>query len=281
VDLTVVTNVGDNFWAYGVYVCPDVDVATYTLAGIADESHGWGISGDTYSVLSQLSALGEETWFRLGDRDLAHCLVRTSMLQHGASLTEATERVRKKLGIRCRILPATDDPVETRILTQEGDLHLQEFWVRERGLPKVTGIRYKGGRKARVTKEVSDAVSRADRIVVCPANPITSIGPILAIPGFTKLLADSYAKVVAVSPIVGKAPFSGPAGEFLRARGSRVDSFGVAELYSKFLDCIFISEEDRELGPDIRSLGVDFTATDIQLDGPKAQLRLAKELLKV
>ena len=147
-DLPAVVNVGDNCWIYGVYVCPDVDIATYTLGGIADAGRGWGVQGDTYNFLAALSRLGRETWFRLGDIDLATCLLRTEMLRKGDSLTSATDRIRRALGVGSQILPATDDPVETWLSTSKGDLHLQEFWVRERGSPRVNGVSYRGASRA-------------------------------------------------------------------------------------------------------------------------------------
>lgn len=278
--LTVVANVGDNFWVYGVYVCPDIDIASYALAGISDKLKGWGLAGDTYEALSQLSRLGAETWFRLGDRDLAVSLARTTMIRDGATLTEATESTRKALGVRCPILPVTDEHVETRVVTAKGDLHLQEFWVREKGLPEVKRVRYRGSRRARVTRRVASAINEADRIVVCPANPVTSIGPMLALPGFTRLLAESDARVVALSPMIGSAPFSGPAGKMMKASGSRQDSLGVAQLYSRFLDSIMISEEDLGLRPKIESLGVGCVTSDTSISGSSDELRLAKELLE-
>ena len=279
-DLKVVANVGDNFWVYGVYVCPDIDIASYTLAGVSDRIKGWGQAGDTFEALSQLSRLGAETWFRLGDRDLAVSLARTEMIRRGATLTEATESTRKALGVRCPILPVTDDHVETRVVTPVGDLHLQEFWVRDKGAPKATRVRYRGAKRARVTRQVASALSEADRVVVCPANPVTSVGPMLAVPGFTRLLQDSEARVVALSPMIGGAPFSGPAGKLMKAGGSRQDSLGVADLYSKFLDCILISQDDSALRPRIESLGLGCVTSDTRMTGSSDELRLAKELLE-
>jgi LPPG:FO 2-phospho-L-lactate transferase len=279
IDLTVLANVGDNFWTYGVYVCPDVDIATYTLAGISSP-RGWGISGDTFAALQELSRLGEETWFRLGDRDFAVCLTRTEMLRRGKSLTEATGRIASSLGVESPILPVTDDDLETRILTPAGDLHLQEFWVRERGKPKAMGVRYEGARGAKPTRRVAAAVSAADRVIVCPANPVTSIGPMLAMTGFRRLLRETGARIVALSPMEGSTPFSGPAGKLLRATGSLPDSHGVAMLYSDFTDCIIISETDAVLGERIRALGMECVTTGTRIKGPKDELRLARVMIE-
>lgn len=281
VDLKVVANVGDNIWIYGVYVCPDIDIASYTLAGVADLEKGWGITGDTFGAMAQLSRFGAETWFKLGDRDLGTCLARTEMMRAGATLTKATEKLRRALGVRCPVLPLSDDPVETRVITSKGDLHLQEFWVRDRGLPKVKEVKYRGARSARITKQVETAILGADRVVLCPANPITSIGPMLAVPGFVRLLSESNARVVALSPMIGSAPFSGPAGNLMRAEGRRHDSAGVAELYAKFLDCILISVDDSHLKGKIESLGVKCAASDTRIMSEGDELRLSKEMLEV
>jgi LPPG:FO 2-phospho-L-lactate transferase len=280
IDLTVVANVGDNLWTYGVYVCPDVDIAMYTLAGMADADKGWGIRGDTFKALTQLSRVGVETWFRLGDIDLAFCLARTELMRKGLPLTEATEKVRKSLGVRIPILPVTDAEVETRLDTSRGDVHLQEFWVRDRGRPHVVNVWYKGARNAHLSPLVVSAMSNADRIIICPANPVTSIGPMLAIPGLPRLLSKSKAHIVALSPMVGRAPFSGPAGKLMKATGVRTDSVGVALHYRSFLDAMVISESDPEMCAEIEALGIDCSTTDTRLKGPEDALRLSKVLLQ-
>ena len=278
-DLTVVANVGDNFWFYGAYVCPDVDVATYTLAGIS-ASQGWGIAGDTFAALGALSRLGGETWFRLGDRDLATCLLRTGMIEKGSSLTEATRSIARSLGVRTAVLPVSDDRVETRVTTPAGEMHLQEFWVRERGRPRVLGVRYDGASRARPTAAVAEALSEADRIIVCPANPVTSIGPMLAVKGFRSLLSSASARIVALSPMVGTSPFSGPAAKLLRATGLRADSSGVAKLYEDFVDCIMISKEDRRLVKEVEGIGIGCTLADTRMRGARDEVRLGRELIR-
>jgi len=215
-DLVVVANVGDNYWFQGLYVCPDIDIAVYTLAGIADVSKGWGIQGDTFNALDQLAKLGGETWFRMGDKDLATATIRTTMLSSGKTLTEVTSFIQKALGARVPVLPATDSPVETLMDTRAGTMHLQEFWVKNRGLPRVKRVRYRGAEQASPTSQVRRALARADKVVICPANPITSIGPIVAIKGMKTLLSDSGVRVVALSPMVGKGPYSGPAGTLMK-----------------------------------------------------------------
>jgi LPPG:FO 2-phospho-L-lactate transferase len=264
---------------HGLYICPDVDIAIYTLAGMADSTKGWGLAGDTFKALAQLSRLGEETWFRLGDRDMAASMLRTKMMRAGGTLTEATSWMRRSLGVKCPILPVSDDPIETRVITHSSDLHLQEFWVREKGKPKVVRVDYNGSRKAAITDEVRTALSAADRILLCPANPVTSIGPMLAIPSLAKSLSESGARKVALSPMSGSGPFSGPAGKLMKSLGRRPDSVGVARFYSKFLDCILIRNEDSAMRKEIEGLGVKCLTTETSMSTRKDERRLAQELI--
>ena len=280
-DLTVVSNVGDNFRFHGILVCPDLDVATYVLGGVADKKKGWGVAGDTFAALGQLERLGAPTWFRLGDLDLATCLFRGGMIEKGLSLTEATEVVRRSLGVRAKVLPVTDDDVQTHIRTPRGLLHLQEFWVRDGGRPKVLGVEYSGSESARLTPGVALAMEAADRIVICPANPITSVGPMLAVPGFERLLSSARERVSALSPMVGSAPYSGPAGKLMRAAGLRPDSVGVASAYAKFLGTLLVARVDSGLVPEVEAMGIRCHATDALIGSPAAAKRVAKELLAV
>jgi LPPG:FO 2-phospho-L-lactate transferase len=278
IDLTVVGNVGDNIWMYGVYVCPDVDIACYTLAGIASPK-GWGLDGDTFDAMSSLDGLGLDTWFRLGDKDLATCLARTEMMRNGATLTEATDSIRKRMGVKQTVLPVTDDQVETRIINEKLNMHLQEFWVKNKGRPTVKEVDYKGSKSATVTKAVTLAIEAAERIIVCPANPVTSIGPMLSVRGFAQRLEKSSASVTAVSPMQGKAPFNGPALKLMKATGVRGDSFGVAQSYSKFIDAIIISERDSRMKKEIESLGVRCRPSNTHMETMEDEIRLAKEVL--
>jgi len=281
VELTVVANVGDNFWAHGLYVCPDVDIAMYTLAGVANTRQGWGIEGDTFRTLAQLGKIGDPTWFALGDLDIATHIVRTMMLREGRSLTSVTEKLRRAYRVAQPILPLTDDAVETRILTSKGPLHLQEFWVRDRGRPAVSGVRYKGSSKARCSEKVEEAIEKADRIVICPANPVTSIGPMLAVPGFLRMLSESRARVTGLSPMVGKAPFSGPAAKLMKAVGMRPDSVGVARTYSGFLDALVVDRSDAELADEIEGLGISCVTSDTVMADLSYEVMLSKELLNI
>ena len=280
VDLTVVANVADNVWVHGLYVCPDLDIAMYALAGLANKKQGWGIEGDTFRTLTQLGWIGEPTWFALGDMDIATQIVRTKMLREGLTLTSVIEWLRRAFRVTPKILPVTDDPVETRILTPTGILHLQEFWVRDRGRPLVRGVTYRGASQARFTGEVEKAIRRADRIVFCPANPVTSIGPMLAVPGFPRMLSQAKASVTALSPMVGTASFSGPAAKLMRAVGMRTDSVGIAQTYSEFLDSLAIDRTDEGLVCEIEKLGVRCVLSDTLMRNHPDEKRIAKELLK-
>lgn len=279
-DLTVVANVGDNVWMHGLYVCPDIDIAMYTLAGVENKQQGWGLRGDTFRALAQLGRLGEATWFALGDKDLATQLARTKMLGEGMSLTQVTEHLRRAFRVAQRLLPVSDDPVETRILTSAGPVHLQEFWVRDHGRPATSGVTYVGAGEARFTGEVRKVIERADRIVVCPANPVTSIGPMLAVRGFSKMLFQARGRVTALSPMVGRVPFSGPAAKLMKAVKMRPDSVGVAQMYSRFLDALVIDRADAGEAEDIDGLGIKCITSDTQMRSHSDEERLAKELLE-
>lgn len=277
-DFAVIANPGDNVWMYGVYVCPDIDIATYTLADVVDTEKGWGIRGDTFNMVSELERLGAETWFKLGDKDFATCMIRTQRLGSGDTLTRATDYLCKMFRVRQKILPPTNDGLETHILTINGEMHLQEYWVKRRALPRVKGVRYVGADKAGLTPEAERAVDIADIIVVCPGNPITSISPILSVRAFRRILRDSKAKKTCLSPMIGRGAFSGPAGTLMRAVGAQPTSFGVAKLYSDFLDEILIDTSDLDQAADIESLGITCGHTNTMMKTRGDELRLARTL---
>lgn len=276
---TVVTNVGDNAWFHGLYVCPDIDTVTYTLAGIADSRRGWGIQGDEFRALAQLKKIGaERTWFNIGDKDMATHLLRTAMMREGRTLTAATSAIARGLGVRrWTILPATDRHVETRIMTAEmGEMHLQEFWVRERGRPTPMGVRYVGGRQAHATEQVARSIASADRIVFAPANPVTSILPILSIGGFREILRKAKARKLAVSPMIGEGSFSGPAARLMVARGLKPTSESVARLYKRLVDVLIVDESDRAQADAIEKVGVSCLLTSTLMRTSGDEQRLAK-----
>ncbi len=276
---TVVANVGDNAWFHGLYVCPDIDTVTYTLAGVVDPWRRWGIRGDEFKVLTQLKRLGaRDTWFNIGDLDMATHLFRTALLREGKSLTEATSLIARGLGVRgCRILPATDRHVETRVDTAEkGEMHLQEFWVREKGLPTPVGVRYVGAGRARPSIEVLESLASAERIIISPANPITSVLPILSVGGLRESLRRSAARKVAVSPMIGKGAFSGQAGRLMVAKGVEPTSAGVARLYRDVIDALVVDESDRDQEEAIESTGVSCRFASTLMSSHEDEVRLAK-----
>lgn len=274
----------DNAWFHGLYVCPDIDIITYTLAGIADEERGWGIAGDTFRALDQLKRLGSPgTWFNIGDLDLATHVFRTSLLKEGLTLTEVTARVARGLGVRdCKILPASDQHVETRIDTKEGgEMHLQEFWVKEGGLPTPTAVRYQGARQARPTPEVLKSLAVAGRVVIAPGNPVTSIMPSLSVGGFRRALEESRARKVAISPMVGTRAFSGPAARLMQSQGIEPTSVGVARLYKGAIDAIIVDESDRQMAPSIERLGLSCQVAPTLMRSPADATRLARMALEI
>lgn len=278
--LTIVGNTGDDTLIWGLHVSPDLDTVTYALAGLLDEGKGWGVRDDTFHCLSAMSALGGETWFNLGDRDLATHLLRTECLRAGRSLSEVSEAIRRSLGVRSRILPMSDNPVRTRVLTPDGWLGFQEFFVREKAQVEVVEVAYEGAERARPAPGVIEAIRDARAVIVCPSNPITSIGPILAVPGIARALQDTRARVAAISPIVGGAPVSGPAGKLMAAKGLPVSPVGVAMAYRDWLDLLVVDGQDQALVPDLVSLGVSPVVADTLMTDRRGEAALARAVLE-
>ena len=279
-DVTVISNVGDNYWLYGLYVCPDIDTVVYGLADMLDAERGWGIKRDTFNFLRQMEVLGEETWFRIGDRDTATHLVRTNMLKNGRNLGDITKWMCEKFAIDANIVPVTDNPVETRITTSKGEMHLQEYWVRYRGRDPVEGIRYVGADKARPSPEATGAIHSADVVVLAPGNPLTSIGPMLQIKGIHKELARRRRDVVAVSPLIGDAAVSGLAAKYMTAAGIEPNALGLAKMYSDVCRTVVLDSRDRALSAKIRALDMRTLETRITMKTRKAEDALAAFILK-
>jgi LPPG:FO 2-phospho-L-lactate transferase len=278
-DMTVISNVGDNIWLHGLYVCPDIDTIIYGLAGLLDAMRGWGIRGDSFDCLAQLKKLGAPTWFNLGDRDLATHLLRTNMIKGGKSLSEVTSWMRDHYSVAARVIPATDGEVTTKIMTGMGEMHLQEFWVRHRGTPKVAGIKYDGVDKAAASHDAIDAVRRADVVIIAPANPVSSIGPIIALADLRKELVQNRGKVIAVSPLIGGRAVSGPALKYMKAIGLESSPVGVARYYSDFAGSFVISKSDHRLSPRIESLGMQVYETNITMKSRQDEVRLGRYIL--
>jgi len=280
INLNVVCNVGDNYWLYGMYVCPDIDTIIYGLADLLDFDRGWGIKNDTFNFLRQMEVFGEETWFRIGDRDAATHLIRTNMLKNGKNLSDITEWMCEKFAVTVKIIPVTDNSIETRITTDKGELHLQEFWVKHRGKDKVEGIQYVGADKARPNPQAVNAIHDSDLVILAPGNPLTSIGPMLQIKGIRKELSKMKKKVVAVSPLIGDKAISGPAAQYMEAAGIDVNAYGLAKMYSDVCSNIVIDTKDKSIGKKIQNLDMKIYDTKITMKNQQAEEALASFILK-
>lgn len=278
--VTVVSNVGDDAEFFGLHVSPDIDIVLYHLAGLADEERGFGLRGDTFHTLEALSRFGYDTWFRLGDRDLATCITRSDLLRRGRTLSEATGEVARALGVPARVLPVTDDRLRTRVRTEDGLLDFQEWFVRRSAADPVREIVFDGVERARPAPGVLHAIAAAEALLLPPSNPLVSIGPILAVPGLRDALRQTPAKVVAVSPIVGGATIKGPAAQMMRDQGLEASATTVARLYADFLDAIVIDDVDAALAPEIEALGLAVTVTDTIMDSMEKKAALARAALR-
>jgi LPPG:FO 2-phospho-L-lactate transferase len=278
--LTVIVNTGDDRDFYGLHVSPDIDIVTYTLAGLVDETHGWGIRNDTYNTMQQLTGYGNEDWFLLGDRDLATHIHRTNLLRQGKTLSEVTENLRLHFGLGIRILPMSDQPVTTHIQTPVGLLHFQEYMVKRHCADEVQDVLFVGASEARPAPGVLDAIKDAEAILIAPSNPIVSIGSILAVPGIHDALHEASGMVVAVSPIVGGAPIKGPADKLMSGLGIEVTPAGVARCYRDFLDVMVIDEQDAHFVGQIEDLGIPAVATNTIMRDSEAKATLARNVLE-
>lgn len=276
-DITAIVNTGDDIELHGLYISPDVDIVLYTLAGIVDEQKGWGIKGDTFYCLEMLGRYGLETWFKLGDKDLATHIYRTMLLRVGYTLSQATEAIRKALGVEVRVIPMSDQPVRTIIITDKGPMHFQEYLVKRGARDAVLGVRFEGVEAAEPAPGVLEAIKGAEGIIICPSNPIVSIGTILALRGVREALREVEVPIVAISPIVGGAPVKGPADKLMRGLGIEVSAYGVASLYKDFLDYIIIDEVDRGLRERIeQELSIRVVVANTLMKTLEDKVRLAK-----
>jgi LPPG:FO 2-phospho-L-lactate transferase len=279
-DLTIVGNTGDDTEVWGLHVSPDLDTVTYALAGLLDVARGWGRAGETFRALEAMAALGGSTWFSLGDRDLATHLTRTIALRAGETLTAVTARLAARLGVRARILPMSDAPVRTSVTTIEGRLTFQEYFVRDKAQGDVVSVAYDGAEAARPAPGVVDAIATAELVVVCPSHPVTSIGPILAVRGIAEALRTTPASVVGVSPIIGGAPVSGPAGRLMKARGLAVSPLGVAAAYAPWLRALLIDAGDAGETAALSRAGVRAVTADIMMTDRAREVALARRVLE-
>jgi LPPG:FO 2-phospho-L-lactate transferase len=285
--LCAIVNTGDDIEMHGLKISPDLDIVTYTLAGLVDAEKGWGFAGDTFECLKVLERYGQPAWFNLGDRDLGTHIFRTHALRQGQRPTEVADAIRRALHVRARILPMTDDPVATHILVDNGpvhSLHFQEYLVQRRAADEIRGIEYRGSARAGATPEVLAALGEAAGIFLAPSNPVASIGPILAVPGTREALRATRAPIVAISPVVGGKSLKGPTDKFLRWAGVEVSPLGVAQLYHstlKGLDGMLIDAVDAGEGPRIEALGIQVRVGDTIMRGPEEKRRVARMALKL
>jgi LPPG:FO 2-phospho-L-lactate transferase len=280
-ELTIIVNTGDDHEWWGLYVSPDVDSITYVLAAMLSRERGWGVRGDTFHCLQAMKDLGEPTWFSVGDRDLATHLLRTKFLSGARALSQATAIIAEKLGVRAKILPMSDMRVEARIETPVGDLSFEEYFVQRWYQDPVKSVRFAGASDAEPAPGVLGAIAQAQAVIIAPSNPVTSIGPILAVPGIREALAKTSAKVIAVSPIIGNAAVSGPAGTLMKAVGLDVSIAGIAEAYSDFLDVLIADESDAAAAQKLTSSNLEVRCTGIMMKSSDDRARLARTALEI
>jgi len=279
-DITVIVNTGDDIELYGLHISPDLDIIIYTLAGIVDEEKGWGFRGDTFHCLDMLKRYGHETWFNLGDKDLATHIYRTHLLKKGLSLSDATEKLCQELGLEVKILPMTDDKFETKVVTVAGTMHFQEYFVKRKAQDEVIDVLFEGAEKAQSSPGVVDSILSSDAIIICPSNPIVSIGAILSVKGVRSALEETEAKVAAISPIVGGSPIKGPADKMMRGLGLEVSAYAVADLYRTFLDTFVIDQVDQTEKKRIEGLGLHVVITNTIMRDLEDKVQLARVTLR-
>jgi LPPG:FO 2-phospho-L-lactate transferase len=282
--VTVVVNTGDDDTFHGLHVSPDLDSVTYTLADAQNPETGWGLAGETFATMDALERYGRPTWFRLGDRDLATHLFRTERLRAGATLSEVTAEIAEAWGVRARLVPMTDDPVATRITVQATDggteeLAMQDWFVRQRAEPPVVAVRFAGAEQATAADGVVEAIEQAETILICPSNPVISIGPILAVPRIRDALVARRDRVVGVSPIIAGQPVKGPADRLMAPLGIEVSCVGVARAYRDFCSALVIDSVDAAHARAVEALGVRAVVADTLMRDARVAAALARETL--
>jgi LPPG:FO 2-phospho-L-lactate transferase len=277
--ITLVVNTGDDLLWWGLYVSPDIDSITYVLSGMLSRERGWGVKGDTFLCLQAMGQLGEPTWFHTGDRDLAMHLLRSRLLAEGKTLSEATAVISEKLGVKARVLPMSNSRVETRVNTPVGELSFEEYFVQRWYQDPVNSVRFAGASDAEPAPDVIQAILGADAVIIAPSNPITSIGPILAVPGIREALVRAPGKVAAISPIVGSAPVAGPAGILMAAQGLPCSIVGVAHAYEDFLDVLVCDNRDARASELLRANGLSVHCTQTIMRSAEDKASLARDVL--
>ena len=279
-ELSVIVNTGDDIKLYGLHVSPDLDIVSYTLAGMVDEEKGWGIKGDTFRCLEMLRSYGFETWFNLGDKDLATHLYRTNLLKRGLKLSEVTAEISRALGLKVRILPMTDDRCETWVTTEAGSMHFQEYMVRRGGRDAVLDVKLVGAEAAKPAPGVIDSILESELVIVCPSNPIVSIGTTLSMKGVREALRQGEARKIAISPIVAGAPIRGPADKLMKGLGLEVSAYSVACLYKDFLDVFVLDVADEMEKMKIEKLGIEVVTANTIMKTLRDRVELARIVVK-
>ncbi|MFQ6026077.1 MAG: 2-phospho-L-lactate transferase [Dehalococcoidia bacterium] len=281
--LVVVVNTGDDEEFHGLHVSPDLDTVMYTLAGLSNTETGWGLAGDTFQALEMLGRYGAETWFNLGDRDLATHLRRTQLLRKGATLSQVTEELCNSLEVGPELVPMSDDPVRTVLSTSCGRLPMQQYFVQQLSEPTVSAVEYEGAESAKPSPSFAESLEQAELVVFCPSNPFLSLGPILAVPGVREELQSSkfMGKRIAVSPIIGDMAFRGPAAKIMAELGEEVSSVGVARQYRGLCDTLMIDHQDSNLVPAINNLGITPVTANILMNTEAEKVALARQILEI
>ena len=280
-DITIIVNTGDDLEWWGLYVSPDLDSITYVLGGLLSKERGWGVKGDTFYCLQAMGELGQPIWFHVGDRDLAVHLLRSKLLTQGKTLAEATIEIAAKLGVQARILPMSNSRVETRIGTPIGELSFQEYFVQRWYQDPVNSVRFAGIAGAEPAPGVIEAIESASAVIIAPSNPVTSIGPILGVPGILGALRRTRAPILAISPIVAGAAVSGPAGILMAAKGLPISIAGVAQAYQDFLKILVVDTRDAKAAKQLQQPGLVVHAANTLMRTKDEKVQLARTVLSL
>lgn len=280
-ELTVIVNTGDDINLFGLHISPDIDIVTYTLAGIVNNEKGWGIDADSFNCLNMLKQFNQESWFNLGDKDFATSILRTNMLKNGVTLSQITAKVACDLGLKLKILPMTNDKFATHIRTPQGSIHFEEYMVKREAKDQVLDVEYIGADTATPAPGVIESIMKANHVIVCPSNPIVSIGTILSIKGVRDALKKSKAKKSAITPIVAGSPVKGPADKLLSGLGLEVSAYSVAKLYADFLNTFIIDKADITEKNRIEELGVEVKIANTLMKDLHSKVELARTVLNI
>ena len=279
-NITVIVNTGDDLELHGLHISPDIDIVIYTLSGIVNEKQGWGIKNDTFNCLKILKNYGRPTWFRLGDRDIATHIYRTNLLNQGKNLSEVTHRICRKLGVKSKILPMSENRLTTMIQTDKGKMTFEEYYVKEKCKPKILRVSYKYKKPLIPTDGVIDSIKNSKMIIIGPGNPIASIGPILEVKGVRQSLIDTKAKIIAVSPIIDGKTIKGPADKMMESKGYDISPIGVSKYYEGIIDKLIIDKKDEQLKTKIEKHGIYVNEIDTIMKNKHKEKKLAEYILQ-